>query len=191
MKYLSLLVLLAATPVHAEPSFKGYEAVAEILTERLLADGSEFSFHKYLKSPGDKVDTSSLLNLLGSYDKTSGTNQFRNGDPNSVSMLLWQLLLQLTGKDVADRCRGQGIRVNPIFQAALDPICKWPSPEAQSDSSLRGFWTSVMGYDAPEEEFLAWKQFALSSSFANRPASEAVPAFFFLITINPHFLLRE
>ncbi len=192
MKLLTILLILSSQ-AHATTSFRGYAAIEQTLTDRLLADGANFSFKSfYLKSTDPNVNANSLLSLLGTYDEDSGSDQFKNGDPNSVNMLLWQLLLQLAGQDIAARCQGKGhLRVNPVFQAALTPLCKWPAPEAKADEALRAFWVSVMGYDAPEEEFLAWEQFALTSTYAAKPAAETLPILFFLLAYNPHFLLRD
>lgn len=189
-----LLALLASPPprAHAEPAFRGYAAIEQTVTDRLLADGTGFSFRRYLKSTDTKVEAKALLDLLGTYDETSGSDQFKNGDPNSVNMLLWQLLLEAMGQELSLRCSHTGtLHLNPVFQAAIDPLCQWPAPSAKTDSALRGFWTAVMGYDAPEEEFLAWEQFALTSSYAGKPAAEAVPILFFLVAYNPYFLLRN
>jgi hypothetical protein len=186
-----LAALFGAQPALAEPPYKGYQVIEQTLTGRLLADGEEFSFRTYLKVPGQKVEAGPLLQLLGEYNGT-GNNEFANGDPNSVNMLLWQLLLQLAGKDLAARCQNQGhLRLNPVFEASFTPLCQWPAASAKTDEVLRAFWLGVMGYDAPEEELLAWENFALTSGYASKPAAEAIPALFLLITYNPYFLLRN
>jgi hypothetical protein len=185
-----LWLLLFTSQAHAEPAFRGYAAIEQTLTERLLADGTEFHFNRYIKLPPG-LSSEPLLALLGTYAST-GSDQFQNGDPNSVNMLLWQMFLQLTGQELAAHCAHQGkLRLNPVFEATLAPLCTWPADTAKTDAALRGFWTGVMGYDAPEEEFLAWEKFALSSSYAAKPANEALPILFFLVTYNPHFLLKE
>jgi hypothetical protein len=105
-------------------------------------------------------------------------------------MLLWQMVLRLAAADVAAHCSGTGnLRTNAVFAAALAPLCRWPAPEAKR--ALRAFWLVVTGYEAPEEEFLAWERFALTSSYAAKPAAEALPVLFLAITYNPYFLLRQ
>ncbi len=197
--FLFLILLLAPGSASAQPAlYRGFSAIERLLAERILMEGSEFSFQKsYLKleSPipeAPSPDTFSLISLLGAYDPFSGNNQFQNGVPNAINMMLWQLLLQLTADDVGNYCRGAGrLPLHPFFKAILDPICRWPAAEAKTDGNLRNFWLSVMGYDAPEEEFLAWERFALTSRLSEKPAVEAVSQLFFLITYNPHFLLRK
>lgn len=192
LSFLLLCSVSSRTQAQAAP-YRGVAAVEQLLTERLLREGGLFSFRElYLQSADPAANSYALVSLMGSYENSSGNNEFRNGVPNSINTLLWQLVLQLTANDVGRLCLGKGnLLVNPFFQATLDPLCRWPAPEAKNENSLRNFWLAVMGYDAPEEEFLAWQQFALTSSLADQPAAEAVPVLFFLITYNPHFLLRK
>src|SRR6185437_16949201 len=122
------------------------------------------------------------MQLLGSYDDNSGNDAFRNGDPNALNMLLWQMLLQLTTSDIASHCKKEEkLPYSAFFQSVIDPLCDWPSPAAKTEDHLRNFWLALMGYDAPEEEFLAWEKFATTSSLAEKPASDALPALFFLV----------
>jgi hypothetical protein len=105
-------------------------------------------------------------------------------------MLLWQLVLRLTAAETKNYCHHEStLFFHPLFRAVLDPLCRWPAPEAKS--ALKPFWLAVMGYDAPESEFEAWERFALGSSYAGKGANEALPALFFAIVYNPYFLLRK
>jgi hypothetical protein len=56
---------------------------------------------------------------------------------------------------------------------------------------LLDFWLGVMGYNAPDEEFTAWRDMFLHSSYQNRPAAETIEAMTLAITMNPHFLLHK
>jgi hypothetical protein len=186
-------LLLTLSAQAQAPAYKGYAAVETTLQERMLTEGTHFSFlERYLQTSG-ALSLSPLLDLLGTHSGEQGNNEFRNGDPNAVNMLVWQMMLQLVAQDVASNCRSDGslLLLNPYFQAALDPLCHWPAAEAKTDANLRGFWTAVMGYDAPESEFLAWEKFAQTSSVASQPAGQALPVLFFLIAYNPFFLLRQ
>jgi len=165
--------------------YRGYIAAESLISERLLLEGAPFSFSTY--SNGQR----GLLNLLGFYE-SDGENSFRNGQPNSINMLMWQMVLQGFASDVAAHCTNQSrLLFQPVFRSTLDTLCRWPSPEAQDDATMRMFWLSVMSYDAPEEEYLAWRDFFLRSSYVSRPASEAVSALILSILYNPHFLLRK
>lgn len=174
--------------------FRGNTAISRLLRERMLTEGSSFSFSPYMYDPNDSssfVPAFSLLGLLGDYS-SSGNNEFRNGTPNSVNMLVWQLVLSLTAQEMSKYCsRSSTLPFHPAFAATLDPLCGWPSADAKSEKNLENFWIAVMGYDAPETEFLAWRDFALRSSFSEKSASETLPALFFAIVYNPHFLLRK
>lgn len=188
MKILLLLLWMPAAALANVGEYRGYVAAQNLLAERLLLEGQPdrpFSFYPYTDNQGG------LLNLLGFYQST-GENSFRNGQPNAINTLVWQLVLQGFANDLADHCRGQSsLLLQPVFQSTLATVCRWPAPEAQEESTMRMLWLSVMGYDAPEEEFLAWRDFFLRSSYAAKPAAEAVPALLFSILYNPHFLLRK
>jgi hypothetical protein len=47
-----------------------------------------------------------------------------------------------------------------------------------------------MGYNASEEEYVAWRDFFLSE-YAKQPAAETIAAMTFAITMNPSFLLHR
>jgi hypothetical protein len=72
----------------------------------------------------------------------------------------------------------------------LRRLCTWPAAEAKSDAGLLDFWLAVMGYNAPESEYAAWRDF-FRSAYADRPAAETVSAMTFAITMNPYFLLHK
>jgi hypothetical protein len=55
---------------------------------------------------------------------------------------------------------------------------------------LQEFWFSVMGYNAPQSEYAAWREFFLTS-YASRPAAETIDAMTLAITMNPYFLLHR
>lgn len=179
-----LFFFLLTSPARAGVGeYRGFVAAQNIIAERLMA--GPFMFYDYVGSQYG------LLNLMGYYDP-NGENAFRNGEPNAINTLIWQMALDAFAKDMAGHCEGRSrLLLQPLFQSTLATICRWPAPEAQSEPAMRMLWLSVMSYDAPEEEYLAWRDFFLRSSFASRPASEAVPALLFSILYNPHFLLRK
>ena len=97
----------------------------------------------------------------------------------------------LAGEIAANCISSTGLALNTSFAEALNAICRWPDPAAQSPEAMQAFWIALMGYDAPEEEFLAWRQFFIASSFAKQPASVAVPEMAFALMYNPNFLLSR
>lgn len=184
--FLLSLLLLVSIPRPARANvgeYRGYIAAQNLIGERLMA--APFTFNRYF---GTQYG---LLNLMGFYD-ANGENSFRNGKPNAINTLVWQMALQAFSADLAGQCEGRSkLILQPVFQSTLTTICQWPAPQAQDEAAMRMLWLSVMAYDAPEEEFLAWREFFLHSNYASRPASEAVPALIFSILYNPHFLLRK
>ena len=47
-----------------------------------------------------------------------------------------------------------------------------------------------MGYNAPETEYVAWRDYVLAS-YKDQPAAETVAAMTLAITMNPYFLLHK
>jgi hypothetical protein len=188
----SFTILMPATSRAQSAQFKGYVAVSDILSQRILVHGSSLSFSRY-------VSSYTLLPLLGTWNTGFGSEQvFHNGEPNSVNMLIWYLIFDGFADEVAKTCKvnvssinPKRLNFNPAFQNALNAVCTWPKPEAKTDSALLGFWTTLMGYSAPESEFLAWKSFLLQSSLKDKPAVEAVKAMTLTLSMNPYFLLQE
>jgi len=84
------------------------------------------------------------------------------------------------------------LAVRPTFHAALMPLCKWPADSAKSDTALYNYYTALLSFDAPPEEFAAWKDYFLNNAqYANAPASTALPAMTLAALFNPYFLLRN
>jgi hypothetical protein len=106
-------------------------------------------------------------------------------------MVIWHVALSRFSKSMAASCRKPEFVLHPRFLATLKTICTWPSAEARSEPVMLDFWLSVMGYNAPEEEYLAWRDFFLKSSYSNRPAAETLDAMTLAITMNPFFLLHK
>ena len=72
----------------------------------------------------------------------------------------------------------------------MQKLCAWPAESAKSDAVLQEFWLSVMGYNAPEAEYAAWRDF-FRQSYGQRAAAETVAAMTLAITMNPYFLLHK
>lgn len=192
MKWIFGVALMFLAGTAEAGTYRGLVAVEKVLAERLLDGDLAFSFTPYFaKNASERAAAGNLFFLMGQYASRGG-NEFRNGTPNSISMLLWQMALRFTADETKHYCAGdRSLPFHPYFRATLDGVCRWPAREAKSEETLRGFWLAVMGADAPEEEYLAWREFALSSSVAEKPALEAVPELFFAIVYNPYFLLRQ
>ena len=111
-----------------------------------------------------------MEDLLGTWFRFGGEHIYQNGLPNSVNMVIWHVALSRFSKSMAASCKTPEFAFHPRFLATLKKLCAWPAAEARSEAVLLDFWLSVMGYNAPEEEFLAWRDFFLA--FLSQPSGE-------------------
>jgi hypothetical protein len=188
---LPLLVLAgaAAPQIHAQSArLRGPDQIEEILTERMTGTAHPFTFIRYMGAM-DFRSANLVRSLLGVHLISSGPI---SATPNSVNMLLWQMVLSGLADQLQANCDASGgMFLQPKFQAALAKICAWPEPAAQSKATMLEFWQALMSYDAPPEEFESWRNFFLASDYANRPAHEAVAAMALAVMYNPYFLLEQ
>lgn len=178
-------------PVMAQTRFKGRFVIEQEIRER-LTNSNDFSFDRYLTGM-DANDAFTLLQLIGGFSVTVGQSTFQNGQPNAINMLLWNLVLHGLGEEVGRSCLmsvPQNLW-NAQFRQALDAICLWPEASAKELVVMHDFWSALTAYDAPEQEFSAWREFFLQSSYATRPGPEAVSAMVLTALLNPNFLLKR
>ena len=177
--------------------FKGIVATNKILNTRLFKQGGNFQFDVSLYLDRQ----TSLIELLGVYSNIGPLNDFRNGTPNSLNMLLWNLVFSGLSKDIAESCGTPQLVIegsikidyNQSFAERLGALCKGPVLDLKNEESLLNFWWSVEGFDAPREEYLAWRDFFMSpqSPYANAPSKEAIQAMLKTMFLNPYFLLEN
>jgi hypothetical protein len=182
----ALLALSSAltTPVAAQNSqFKGWAAISRELSTRLAPPDTPLNLHQFV--PADDLDE-----LLGTWNRFGDEHTFQNGSPNSVSMVIWRVALSGFAKSVAGSCAQPRLTFNDRFLRTLRALCRWPAMEAKTDAVLQEFWFSVMGYNAPQSEYAAWREFFLGR-YASRPAAETIDAMTLAITMNPFFLLHR
>jgi hypothetical protein len=187
----TLFMTAFALSAHADVGspFKGYDALNSLVRDRLIAPGKAYDVGSYLGS-------SQLESLLGTY-QSNGLNQlFVNGSPNVLNMVLYHLALSGLAGDIGGLCGQPSTSalagyVSADFQAALTPLCAWPAPSAKTGDVLLGFYTAVMSFDAPPEEYQAWSQFFLGPDFSARTAKDTVTAMSLTLLLNPYFLLQN
>jgi len=163
--------------------FKGWAAISRELSTRLAPPGISLNLYQFV--PADDLD-----DLLGTWYRFADEHTFQNGSPNSVSMVIWRVALSGFAKSVAGSCQAPRLEFSQQFMDTLRALCRWPAAEAKSDDVLMDFWFSVMGYNAPEAEYTAWRNFFLTT-YANRSAAETIDAMTLAITMNPYFLLHR
>ncbi|HEX4924928.1 MAG TPA: hypothetical protein VFV50_12620 [Bdellovibrionales bacterium] len=177
-----LFVLFGAGGVAAQTAspYWGYAAIERTLNARIGARGDSFQMYMYV-GPGP-------VSLLGTYQGGA----FRNGLPSPTNLMLWKIAMTGIARDIAKTCMAQEQeRFNAEFLAAVSHLCRWPAASAQTDAVLEDLWLALMGYSAPEEEYLAWRGFLKSDYMQKLDAGQAVTAMATAILMNPHFLLRK
>jgi hypothetical protein len=176
--------------------FKGYTEINRVLKERIVAS-SDFELGGYVGENDSAPPVDGLTELLGFYRKDHDLDEgFRAGHPNSLSMVLWSSLLSRLGRDIGEVCAKSGqespaFALTPRFRQALIPVCRWPQAGSASPVVLRPFWDALMGFDAPDSEYLAWQRFADEEVKAGRPAPQAIPRLVVAALLNPYFLLKD
>jgi hypothetical protein len=163
--------------------FKGWATVWKEVSARIAPVGMPLDVDQFL--PAEDME-----DLLGTWSTFGSEHTFRNGAPNALNMMIWQVALSGFADAVAASCAKPRLAFNEMFQATLRSACTWPSTEARSDGVLQAFWIGIAGYDAPESEYRAWRDF-LRRTYAERPAVEAVRAMTFAATMQPSFLLHR
>ena len=178
-----------AVPVHAASQYKGFEKTQNLLIERMIKPGKALYLPMYI--PGTYSGINTIYELLGTYSSFGTIRTYKNGQPNSLNVLLWYVLLSSLADDLGGNCIKPTMEFNPQFEKSFQAICAWPATKAKDDSVMESFWIALMGYDAPEEEFVAWKEFFKNSSYQNRNAKETISAMAQAIFLNPFFLLER
>jgi len=185
---LSLIALaICAAPVFAvdnAPQLKGMAMISMELSARIAPREEPFELDRFM--PADGLDE-----LAGTWTNFGAEHRFTNGTPNPVSTVILHASLSGFAKAMGETCKEPVLQLNDRFADTLEEICAWPKPEAKIDAVMSGFWLALMGYEAPKQEYVAWRDFFLSSSYRDRPASETVAAMTLAITMNPYFLITK
>lgn len=182
---LLLLILLTNSAGFAQTAqFKGYRNTELEIEARVHPVGVPFVLARH-------VPDAALLRLLGTWESAGTESVYINGLPNSVNMLLWYLGFSDFSEVLAGNCAARTYSMNDSFAAALARICQWPGADAKSEDAMLDYWIALMGYDAPEEEYEAWRDFFRASSYGTQPADKTVKAMSLAIFLNPYFLLQN
>jgi hypothetical protein len=183
---LAVLGLLGGAPpavLGQTSEFKGLAAVAKELSSRIAPKGRPLDLEQFVPADG-------MEDLLGIWGTFGAERNFQNGVPNTVNAMIWYVTLSRFADSIAESCTDPQHAFHPRFAAALKKLCSWPSAEASSDAVLSEFWWSIIGHNAPEQEYAAWRDF-FRGAYAGKPASETVAAMTLAITMNPYFLLHR
>jgi hypothetical protein len=172
-------------------TYKGYEAINEALRSRVVAEPESFQLSRYLGAAGGELST-----LLGTWRGVGLRNQFGNATPNTMSFVIWRVAFSGVGQDLARHCTpgadGYQIKkLQPRTAQALATLCHWPDTAARHDEVLEAFWLALAGYDAPVEEYEAWRTHFQGEAYRQMPAAEVIPLMVSALFLNPHVLLRD
>jgi hypothetical protein len=176
--------------------FRGYVAINRLIKERFLQEGASFELSRYLGE--EYVDPSlgvftgtNLIDLLGGYQGSGYNSRFNNGEPNSLNMLLWYLILREFSKEISNVCvQSDALPLNAAYAQAAQALCSWP-PGREIEKILTQYWIVTMGFEAPLEEVVPWIELALSGDARMWRHDEAIEKLTFAILFNPYFLLRH
>ena len=132
---------------------------------------------------------------MGSFTDASGRQSYVNGEPNAVSMTLWDTALTGLAEKISGICTDTpgNIYLNVRGVQAIKAVClAWPT--GVSDAQLHELWSWVMSFDAPESAEADWKAAILDADglpIRQLPATEGVAAILRTIFMNPWFLLEH
>ncbi len=163
--------------------FRGWVAVWNDLSVRIAPRNAPIDAKRFL--PSDEMDE-----LLGTWSTFGVEHTYRNGVPNSLNMLIWQVALSGFADSMAQSCTTPQLSLHEAFISTLRKLCTWPAETAASEDVLQAFWLAIMGYDATPEDFAAWRDF-FRRGYADRPAAETIKAMTLAITLHPSFLLHR
>ena len=165
------------------PQLKGMAAISMELAARISPREERFELDQFM--PADGLDE-----LAGTWSSFGTEHRFANGTPNPVNMVILYASLSGFAKAMGKSCTDPQMPFNASFADTLEVMCDWPGTEAKSDAAMTAFWLALMGYEAPKEEYIAWRDFFITS-YRDRPANETISAMTLAITMNPYFLTQK
>jgi len=183
---LVLAFAIGLYPARALPQtsqFKGWAAISQELSTRIAPAGEPLDLGEFL--PADDME-----DLLGTWSTFGTEHTFRNGVPNALNLMIWQVTLSGFANAVGESCEKDRLVFHPRFDAVLHKLCAWPAPAAKDEAVLLDFWLGIMGHNAGEDEYIAWREFFLTQ-YRDRKPAETIAAMTLAITMNPRFLLHR
>lgn len=170
---------------------RGYDAIEQIVRDRLIARGSPFTLAPYLDSTGEFLST--LVPLLGVQGGDGLRSGLINVSPNSLNVLLWNVTLGSLAADVARHCGASGttLPMNAPLAAVVRFLCDWPLAQPAGRTALEALWLVVMAHDAPQDEMAAFVDFFSGPEYSVPTAADALRDLLTAIFMNPNFLLER
>lgn len=185
MVKLILIILSAATNCVSAEQYTpmiGYEAINIRIRSRLMVKDTIFNIGQYL-------DSKDLIDILRPRYGDGLINEDRTGRPSKINLLLWHVIAHGLAKDLAQMCNEaqsttKGLVLNEQFSSILREACRAPKTE----TTLRQMWLALMGFSAPQGEYVAWKEFVKSAPLGSN--QDRVKDMLIALFFNPYFLLK-
>jgi hypothetical protein len=146
--------------------YKGYVSTNAFLQTRLLDASDErtatFQLARYFGE--SYLAPGGLWSLLGAFSGQGTANAFRNGTPNGLNMLLWDIGFTRLGRDIGTICQWGGdqllpFKLNDAILADVLGLCTAGGDEGARRTHLGRLWMDLLGFDLPEEEMAAFVDF--------------------------------
>ncbi|WP_324956547.1 hypothetical protein [Oligoflexus sp.] len=185
---------------------EGYEPINGLMRARLLDNNVSSNENFAIEAIGGP-GIFQVRGLLGYHDNTGEVYEFRAGEPNPFSAMLWYNQFALLAHEIGRNCERlpaalgsisfegeQGAaeyRLQSSIVAMLPELCAWQQTSTPIRNRLQGLWMLVMSYDAPLQERDSWLQYFLESNHGLALGQERVAALFETMFMNPYFLLQE
>ena len=182
-------------------AFKGALNLQAMLSTRFFKPSGTFDissyFNQHLALQYGYIPP--IIQLLGFYDSAGMSSAFVNGTPNPVNMLIHDVIFSSFTHELAQICvdskavlfSGAAQPINDDLTATLVGICAWSAVETHNANQLMDLWLQTMGYQAPEEEFIAWRDFFMSDDYSAASGQKIIEDGIYAILNNPYFLLRN
>lgn len=180
----ALIFFLSLVTLSHARTYKGFAEIDRVVKGRLIVPSLSYSVtQKALPNP--------LNQLLGAYAQNNdlGTTLI-NADPNALNTLLWYVVAHTFSIDVAMTCN-EPENYKKVFREDFYNLvlgaCSITSADPVDAEFLEELWIHLVLFDAPEIEFMEWRDFILRHySLAN--GKEVLKAAVTTAFMNPYFL---
>lgn len=191
---IAVLLTSLSTQAQVAAQYKGYEKINKVVYQNVLnSTGSvpamSFFIQEYFSNfnPG-------LIGLMGYYPNGINNGEMANGNPNSVSYLIYYLVFSEMAKKLQADCAiidTPNVKADyqESFLADLKSLCASDLAQPLDDSLMEKFWVHFHSFQAPYDEMLAWKDFINAREFNS--SADRVHDMALTVTLNPFFMIEN
>lgn len=186
-----MIVLLPINLLFAGPQagqYRGYVEIESTIKRNFFRANATFFLANLI---GQQNPDGSLMTLLGTYEPNGG--RYVNGNPNALSMLVWNMVAQSMATGLSQECVGSG-KFRSLFNENANEqvkrVCQWAKGKSFSEEESQQVWRLVVGYVAPKSEFESWRVFV--SALEKRQSdshSERAKNLWMSLLLHPYFLM--